>query len=281
MTMAGMADGASKQSNLVLRIASAMVLGPLAIGVAYLGGWPFAVFWGSAAVAIAWEWTRLVDPPHGRGAFIIGAGAIVIVAVLGYAGRDAPALIAAAVGVLGAAYHARGGRPVWTGAGVAYASALLIGVTALRKDLDYGLLAIYVLFAIVWGTDILGYFVGRAVGGPKLAPAISPNKTWSGAVAGSAFVMVLGAWSASAAGIGNPWAIAIVALLLSIAGQSGDLFESSIERRFHVKDASALIPGHGGVMDRLDGFWAATVAAAVLGALRGGLDAPARGLLLW
>jgi phosphatidate cytidylyltransferase len=279
--MAGIADGAPKQSNLILRIASAAVLGPLAIGVAYLGGWPFAVFWAGAAAAIAWEWTRLVDPPHGRGAFIIGAGAIAIVAVLGYAGRDVLAVGAAVVGALGAAYHARAGRPAWIGAGIVYASALLIGVTVLRKDTDYGLLAIYILFAVVWGTDILGYFVGRAVGGPKLAPAISPNKTWSGALAGSAFVMVFEAAAASASGIGNPWAIAIVALVLSVAGQSGDLFESSVKRRFHVKDASGLIPGHGGVMDRLDGFWAATVAAALLGVLRGGLDAPARGLLLW
>jgi phosphatidate cytidylyltransferase len=158
---------------------------------------------------------------------------------------------------------------------------MLMGLILLRKDSNLGLLAVLLLFAVVWGTDILGYFVGRAVGGPKLAPAISPNKTWSGALAGLLFAMIAGAVVAHLARLGSLAAVGGVALLLSIASQAGDLFESSVKRRFHVKDASALIPGHGGVMDRLDGFWAATVAAALFGVLRGGLDAPARGLLAW
>jgi phosphatidate cytidylyltransferase len=280
--MAGTADSApKKQSNLALRIASALVLAPLAIAVAYIGGWAFIVFWAVAAGGILWEWTRLVDPPHSRVTFAVGACAIAAAAVFGIFGHELFAIMAVAAGALGVAACARTGRPFWAGAGVVYAGAMLMGLILLRKDSNLGLLAVLLLFAVVWGTDILGYFVGRAVGGPKLAPAISPNKTWSGALAGLLFAMIAGAVVAHLARLGSLAAVGGVALLLSIASQAGDLFESSVKRRFHVKDASALIPGHGGVMDRLDGFWAATVAAALFGVLRGGLDAPARGLLAW
>ena len=140
---------------------------------------------------------------------------------------------------------------------------------------------VLLLFAIVWTTDVLGYFAGRAFGGPKLWPAVSPKKTWSGAIAGTVGAVVVALLVAAQFGSFDRIAIITVALLLSVVAQAGDLFESWVKRQFDAKDSSHIIPGHGGVMDRLDGFWAAAVAGCVVGLLRGGFDEPARGVLNW
>jgi phosphatidate cytidylyltransferase len=219
-------------NNLVLRIASAAVMAPLALLAAYLGGWIFAVFWAAAALAVLWEWVALVK------------------------------------------------GPAWIVAGVGYAGVMLAAPLALRSG-EFGFLAMLLLFAIVWTTDVLGYFAGRALGGPKLLPSVSPKKTWSGAIAGTLGAMILAVLVASQFGDFNKTAVAIIALLLSVVAQLGDLFESWVKRQFGAKDASHLIPGHGGVMDRLDGFWAAAFLGCLIGLLRGGVDGAARGLLVW
>jgi phosphatidate cytidylyltransferase len=220
-------------SNLALRIVSAIVLAPLALLAAYLGGWPFALFWGAAAIAVLWEWTKLVAGPG------------------------------------------------WIVAGIGYAGVMLTAPMVLRADAEFGFLAMLLLFAIVWTTDILGYFAGRAIGGPKLWRAISPKKTWSGAVCGTLGAMIVAVVVASFFGAFNRAAIAMIALLLSVVAQLGDLLESWVKRKFGAKDASQLIPGHGGVMDRLDGFWAAALTGCLIGLARGGFDGAARGLLIW
>jgi phosphatidate cytidylyltransferase len=142
-------------------------------------------------------------------------------------------------------------------------------------------LAILFLFSVVWATDILAYFVGRAIGGPKLAASISPNKTWSGAVGGTIAAVVAGLVIISAFGGTATVALGLIALVLSIVSQGGDLFESRLKRVCDVKDSSALIPGHGGVMDRLDGFIVAAAAAVLIGVVRAGESAPAHGLIAW
>jgi phosphatidate cytidylyltransferase len=168
----------------------------------------------------------------------------------------------------------------WRAAGLLYAAALFAGAILLRADPVYGLPALLLLFAVVWSTDIAGYFVGRAVGGAKLAPRISPGKTWAGAIGGAA-AAVLAAFCVASAVQTRIVPLLVLGLLLSVASQAGDLFESFVKRRFGAKDAGFLIPGHGGVMDRIDGFWAALVVASVIGLIRGGVEAPARGLMLW
>jgi phosphatidate cytidylyltransferase len=156
-----------------------------------------------------------------------------------------------------------------------------IAPVVLRSDHERGFLAVIVLFGIVWATDIFAYLVGRTIGGPKLASRFSPKKTWAGAVGGVLAGVLAAVVIAKLAGLAGLRTIAIIAAILSLAAQAGDIFESMVKRRFGVKDSSRLIPGHGGLMDRLDGFTAAALVAALIGLARGGLEAPARGVLLW
>ncbi|MGA9083774.1 MAG: phosphatidate cytidylyltransferase [Pseudolabrys sp.] len=268
-------------NNLALRVLSAVVLAPLALFAAYLGGWPFALFWGAAALAVLWEWITLVVGPAYRLMFSSCGAAIVIAGFVAWLGRPVAALLMVGLGAFAAAVFAPPERRLWVSIGVGYGGAMLLAPMFLRADSTYGFVVIVLLFAIVWTTDVLGYFAGRAFGGPKLLPAVSPKKTWSGAIAGAAGAMIIALLVVGLFGSFNSLAIIIIALVLSVLAQVGDLFESWVKRQFGAKDSSRLIPGHGGVMDRLDGFWAAAFAACLIGLLRGGFDGPGRGLLLW
>ncbi len=269
----GMGDG------LALRVVSAAVLAPVAVGAAFIGGWPFLIFWTVAACIIHWEWRGMVADPDAFGAQLVGAG-LGIAAVSAMLGRFDGVALGIALGLVIDAIFGRP-RRVWAAAGALYAGALVVAGVLLRRDESYGITALLFLFGVVWGTDVLAYFVGRWFGGPKLWPAVSPKKTWSGAIGGSLGGIAAGLAIASFSYRVNLLPVGGLALLLSAVSQAGDLFESAIKRRFGVKDASHVIPGHGGVMDRLDGFLAAVVLAAVIGIARGGVDAPARGLLVW
>ena len=233
----------SGRSNLALRVISSALLAPLTILVAWFGGLPFVAFWTIAASIVLWEWTGLVKGPR------------------------APETLGKFAG--------------WMLAGLIYAGALLLAPILLRRDPALGFSAMLFLFAIVWATDIAAYFAGRAIGGPKLMPAVSPKKTWSGALGGALGAVVAGLIVVKCAGLGVTPALVILAFVLSVVAQAGDLAESAIKRHFGAKDSSALIPGHGGLMDRLDGFLTAAAAAVMVGLARGGLEAPARGLLIW
>jgi len=277
-------------SELILRILSGLVLAPLAVGVASLGGWAFVVFWGIAALLVLWEWCTLVAGGE-RSTVLLIAGAAVLLAILLAAtaadaeGSHSVRLVAGGtlllMGMLATAALASSDRRVWTAAGIPYAGLLGIAPIVLRNDAQYGFLAIVFLFAVVWATDIVAYFVGRAVGGPKLAPRISPKKTWSGAAGGTVAAIGAALTLAIAAGLPNLPAVGLIAAVASALAQGGDLFESALKRRFGAKDSSHLIPGHGGLMDRLDGFVAAAVLAMLIGLIHGGVDEPARGLLAW
>ena len=274
------ADMPKASRNLMLRVASSAVLAPVAIGIAYLGGWPFAIFWTIAALAVWWEWTKLVHPSGHIGVLVTGICALVIQTFLSMNDRDDVAIMIAGLGGLAAAIiSAR--NAIWTFGGVVYASILVVAPTQIRGDNRIGFMAIVFVFAVVWGTDIVAYFTGRAIGGPKLAPAISPNKTWSGAIGGLVGAVAAGAAIVMPSNVKTFLIIAAIAVALSIVSQAGDLFESRMKRLFNVKDSGALIPGHGGVMDRLDGFVAAALLALAIGAARAGWNSPAQGLIGW
>jgi len=277
-----------RSHNLALRIGSALVLAPLALAAAYYDDWPFALFWTLAAVAVLWEWIALVAGAGYRLMFYSGAGAIAVSALVDERGRPITAILVIGLGALAVAIFAPRGKRLWIVAGVGYAGTLLLAPMLLRHDqsqgfagLGNGFIALLFLFAVVWVTDVLGYFGGRALGGRKLAPAISPGKTWSGAIVGAIGAMAVTAAGAHILGDFKIYVVAALALVLSAAAQLGDLLESRIKRQFGAKDAGHFIPGHGGVMDRLDGFWAAALVACLIGVARGGLEAPARGLLGW
>ncbi|HET9904608.1 MAG TPA: phosphatidate cytidylyltransferase [Xanthobacteraceae bacterium] len=260
-----------------MRIASALVLGTSAIAAAWWGGWPFAVFWMLAALGVLWEWGHFVSAAVAARLAGLG-GAALVAAVFAVATAGPFALLWVLVA---AVLVAAGLCGLWGAAGMLYAGSLAGAPILLRGDAVWGLATIAVLFAVVWGSDIAAYFAGRLLGGPKLWPRVSPKKTWSGALAGAAAGAIGAAVVGRLAGIENAAALAAIGLLLSIASQLGDLLESGIKRHFGAKDASHLIPGHGGLMDRLDGFIVAAALAALIGLARGGLDAPARGLLIW
>jgi phosphatidate cytidylyltransferase len=271
---------APRGTELMLRVASALVLAPLAVGTAFVGGWPFDVFWGVAAMGVFWEWSTLVAGKEHRSVVMVGAAAVALAAVLAANECLWGAAVVIALGPLATAPLAPPQRRGWVAGGVPYAAAIGVAPIALRADSGGGLAAMLLLFAIVWSTDIAAYFVGRLIGGPKLWPRVSPKKTWSGALGGLAAAMLAAILLAKLAGLA-PMALAGIAAILSCLAQAGDLFESLLKRKFGAKDSSHLIPGHGGLMDRLDGFVFAAAVAAMVGILRGGLGAPAQGLLMW
>jgi phosphatidate cytidylyltransferase len=270
----------SRRSELALRVGSALVLVPLAIATAYVGDWPFAVVWGAAAMGVLWEWTTLVAGSDWRSVLMAGAASLALALALAASELLLAAIIVLAIGVLAVASLAPAERRMWIAGAIPYAGALGLAPIVLRSDEQDGFLAVIFLFAVVWTTDIVAYFAGRAAGGPKLMPQVSPNKTWSGALAGTVAAVMVAVIFAETAGLAA-FALAMLAVILSVFAQAGDLFESFLKRRFGAKDSSHLIPGHGGLMDRLDGFVAAGVVAALIGLARGGFEAPGRGLLVW
>jgi phosphatidate cytidylyltransferase len=285
--------GSSDRQNFLRRTASAVVLAPLAIATAFVGGWIFAALCTMTAGLVLWEWSILVTGRSDWRILAPGLPALCAGAVAAHDGAPGMACFAAALGAIAAAATAGtaattpgGGHRTteamfWAAGGMVYAAIVLISPIVLRSDPEIGFAALAFLFATVWATDIFAYFAGRGFGGPLLAPRLSPKKTWAGAAGGVAGGVVAGALVAYASAGTRPMAAGVLALILSIAAQCGDLLESSIKRRFGAKDTSALIPGHGGVMDRVDGLLVAALIAVAIGVLRCGAAASARGLLLW
>ena len=266
-------------SDLKPRVAAAAVMGGLALATAWIGGFIFAVFWWLASVVVLWEWQRLIGGARlaervALGGLFIGTAALFALhnSILGVVA----ALVLCAGGV---GWLAGRGAATWAGVGALYAGALVAGVTLLRISPSYGLAAILWIFAVVWGADVAAYFAGRTIGGPKLWPSVSPGKTWSGAIVGALAGAVLGlmltAWT------NQIMPLFWLGLATAIVSALGDLFESALKRRFGVKDSSGLIPGHGGLMDRLDAFVAASVFAAVVAGFNARSSFIAGGLFQW
>ena len=264
--------------NLTLRVLAGVVLAPLTVAAAYFGGWLWAALATLATMGMYAEWLLVVQAMRPR----VAAAGIVPLAIAGIAlaiGLPGKALLAIAVGLIAVALMARINR-VWALTGLLYAAAALLGAVLVRADPRSGFIALLFVLLVVWITDIGGYFAGRGIGGPKLWVRVSPKKTWAGAIGGFAGSLMVAAGFA-ASGLGRMLPLLLLGAVLSIVSQLGDLFESAVKRRFGVKDSSNVIPGHGGLLDRLDGFVAAIVMAAVIGVMRGGLDGAGRGLMMW
>jgi phosphatidate cytidylyltransferase len=265
--------------DLMLRVIAALVLAPAAVLVAYLGGWPWTTLVTLAAIGLYVEWLMIVGAARERRAVVAGGVALAVSGVCLAVGRVDASLLVVVIG-LAAVTIVAPARRHWTAAGYCYAAAAQMASALLRLDQASGFAALMMVLLVVWGTDIGGYFAGRGIGGPKLWPRVSPKKTWAGAVGGFAASLVISGGFA-ALGVGKTGPLLLLGAALSIASQLGDLLESAVKRQFGVKDSSHLIPGHGGLMDRLDGFVAAAVIAAVFGLLRHGVDGVGRGLMVW
>jgi phosphatidate cytidylyltransferase len=269
----------SGSRNLVMRIAAAAVLIPLAVAIAYAGGWLWTALVTLAASGLFVEWLAIVGLAGSARAIVPGVAALAVAGLCFAIGRLDAALVALAVGFV-AVMSLAPERRNWAAAGFLYAAAAEIASVLVRLDPVKGFAALMFVLLITWVTDSGGYFAGRSIGGPKLWPRVSPKKTWAGAVGGFAASLVV-AIGFAAFDLGRIGPLLQLSAVLSVASQLGDLFESAVKRRFGVKDSSQIIPGHGGLMDRLDGFVAAVVVAALFGLLRGGADGVGRGLMVW
>jgi len=278
---------AARLTDLGPRVVSATILSGAALVTWWVGGIVFVIAWLLAALVVHFEWQRIIGGSLLSARVAIGSVALVAEAIL--CTTYSTSLAAAVVGVaaLAAGYSANEGKRGWAAVGVLYAGSLVISVITLRMSFPFGRWAIWWLFAVVWGTDVVAYFAGRLIGGPKFLPQISPSKTWAGTalgVIGGAFLGSLFlAFASRLTRLDTPapaYAPFLLGLATAAIAQGGDLYESWMKRRFGAKDSGNFIPGHGGLMDRLDGFIAAAAWAAALGALRG-FPTTAEGLFHW
>lgn len=254
--------------EIFLRVASAVVLAPLGLWAAYSGGIGLLIATAATGAVAACEWTRMAaqtEQPWARYLlYVVLAATSVIAVFLAPRGIELVALTAL-VGCVAAgaiAYFGKGSASSMA-FGAIYTTLPFGCFVWIREATPNGQLFLMGILAIVWTTDIAAYFAGRGFGGPLLSPKDSPNKTWTGAIGALVCAGLAGAAVARGAG-GDFMHWLVFSLLLSIVGQSGDLLESRFKRLYGVKDTSGLVPGHGGVLDRLDGLIAATVAAAVI-----------------
>ncbi len=264
----------SPPGNLLVRTLSALVLGPLVIAVIYLGGAAFALLLAGTGFVALREWFHLVGAGGRDIVLELSFGALVaaLVVVLAAGVVDALVVLAALAAALaavvsGAGYANRG----LVALGLPYIGLPVAVLLWLRGQPEAGFGIVLWLFLIVWATDIGGYAAGRTIGGPKLAPVISPKKTWAGLAGAVAAAALIGGIAAAVLGAASPLWAAALAAALAVVAQMGDLAESAVKRRFHAKDSGALIPGHGGILDRIDGLLAAAPMLALFHATLGGV----------
>lgn len=252
------------------RALSALVMAPPALLAAWLGGWWFAALIAVAAALMGWEWHRMMNGGYGRSGMAASAGCAVA-ALLSVDRPDLGLAVMGVTAVLSAALagHDRSGRG-WAIFAVLYAGLPSAALVWLRAEPRTGAAIIWWLLLVVWATDIGAYLFGRWIGGPKLLPAISPKKTWAGLIGGM-ISAGFAAWGVSLVAGGTAGAGAAAAgAVVAVVAQAGDLFESWVKRRCNVKDSSNIIPGHGGVLDRVDGLLTAALAVAVFTLATGG-----------
>lgn len=248
------------------RVVSALILVPVTLACLWAGGWPWAALLLLGLGLLCWEWTRITGgEPRGTEGLMLNA-AVLGGGVLGLLGQGGWGLVW--LGACAAAMLLRADRPAvgrgWQPGGILYIGGAGLALAMLRQE-PAGLADVVFLLLVVWASDIGAYLAGRWLGGRKLAPAISPGKTRSGAAGGLVAAMAVGGVASQALAPGGLGTALALAATLGIVSQAGDLFESWVKRRFRVKDSSALIPGHGGLLDRVDSLLLAAPAAALLG----------------
>lgn len=276
----GARSGGARSRELALRIGSGAVLAAVALGLTVYGLWSFTGFIVSWGMVMCWEWGRLV---RGRASdVVLGLHGLAIVApaLLLASGYGVAAIAVTVLGVLAVLVMRAGSGDRLSALGVAYVGLPILALIWFRSDPGWGWPAVLFVFAVVWSTDIAAYAFGRLIGGAKLVPRISPNKTWAGFLGGAGSGALAGGLSATVIGGTSPVSLALVALALSLIAQLGDLSESVLKRSFGFKDSSGLIPGHGGLLDRVDGLVLAAQFAALIALIKDPAH-PGAALLIW
>lgn len=262
-----------RSGDLKTRVISAVFLGPPVLGAVWIGGWIFQLLVIAVAVLAVREWVRLVEPGQRRTPFflaLVGVCGVVGFAVFAGAGASLWAAIALFALLFLVARGSGLQHCLLIAASIPYIGIACVSLIWLRFEPGgQGVWLLLFLLLAIWATDIGAYAAGRTIGGPKLAPRISPKKTWAGLVGGMALAAVVGYMVAVVAGAAHPEYAAPIAAVLAVAGQAGDLFESYMKRRSHVKDSGGLIPGHGGLLDRIDGLIVAAPLFALMHAMLG------------
>jgi phosphatidate cytidylyltransferase len=255
------------------RVGSSLVLAPVALAALWFGGWWFFALVLIAAGIMATEWTRVSFGAADPLSVILSVAGVAsaAIAMLEFGGWTiafgAALCPAVAVGVLG---WLRRRPPVWAVLGGLYVVLPCFALLWLRADAQAGRESVLWILLAVWATDIGAYFAGRTIGGPKLAPRISPNKTWAGLIGGMAAAALVSYAVANYTGLAPVTGLAAAGVVLAVVAQAGDLAESAWKRHFGVKDSGNLIPGHGGILDRVDGLLFAVLGAAMMALVNGG-----------
>lgn len=262
------------------RILSGIVLAAIAFAAIWFGALPLAVLLALVGGIVAWEWGHIVRGAELDAAMSAHVATVIAGIVLTGVGLAGPALVGVVIGTILTGLLSFGRHSVLSSVGVLFASLPGIALLWLRSDEPLGRSAVYFIVAAVAATDIFAYFSGRLIGGPKLWPRVSPNKTWAGLIGGVSAAALTGLVTSFTVTGASPAHLTMVGAALAIVAQAGDLAESALKRRFGAKDASALIPGHGGFMDRVDGLAAAAIVVAAWAAMMD-MIAPARALLTW
>lgn len=273
-----LAGGSGGLTKLHKRALSAVAMIGTAIACAWIGGIAFALLLLAIGAVMMWEWLRMVGVPAARHVQVrvVGYGCIVLAVVLSVGAGPVAGLAAVLLGLVAVAVI----EPRLLGVGMVYITVPIVVLIWLRGDTALGFVAVALIFAVVWATDTFAMVVGKLVGGPLIWPRISPNKTWAGAFGGLVAGGILGAAVAVFAVAPDHWLYGLVlGSVLSVCAQVGDFVESAVKRACDVKDTSGIIPGHGGVLDRMDGIVGATFGAGVPLALTA-TDAPDRLLVL-
>lgn len=261
-----------------LRLAAGLGMGAVALAFTLAGVMPFAVLVVLVALVVAWEWGRLVHGTEAGAVVAVLIGAAALAGILAAVGLVGLGLLALPIGAILAALLSLGRNSIFSALGVFYAGLPTVALIWLRSDASYGLLAVIFLVVVVVTADSASFVAGRLLGRAKLWPAVSPNKTWAGLIGAVIASAVVGGLFWFALPDASAVRLAATGGVLALVAQAGDLAESALKRRFGAKDSGTLIPGHGGVMDRVDGLVAA---AAVVGIAAIVIDvhSPARALL--
>ncbi len=250
------------------RIISAIVMVLIILTICWIGGWPFIVLATLLSLLLYYEWQSVVRQTAFDAAealLSLGFVGLLIANIFGYLGYGLAGFLALGLVLEVASVGQEKSDVRWIGLGALYCAVPAIAFPLIRDSGGFAL--IMFLFIIVWITDIAAYFAGRKFGGAKLMPAVSPKKTWSGALGGLVCSVIAATLFAQFFLNFGVVLTLVLAVALSVVSQIGDLFESWVKRLFDVKDSSQLIPGHGGFLDRMDGLIAASVPMAVMVAL--------------